>query len=254
VLKIAPLLTQSYNGKPFHIWGIRPRQTLITGRARSVPISSKEANSICRPSSCRFGPLRVLGNLAPRLKCPAIKRNGVTAGTPHPTLCAYRVASSLSPGNVKILDFGLAKLAQSVAISNDDMAANTDGVGKGARSIDPVLSRPGVMIGTAAYMSPEQVRGEKLDARTDLFSFGLVLYEMATGQRAFVGDTGPVLQASIVSQSPRPMLQLNRNLPAKFESIVSKALEKDRETRYQTVSEMRTDLESLKREILPSDL
>jgi len=77
---------------------------------------------------------------------------------------------------------------------------------------------------------------------------------MATGQRAFVSDTGPVLQASIVSQSPRPMLQLNRNLPAKFESIVRKALEKDRETRYQTVSEMRTDLESLKREILPSDL
>jgi Tol biopolymer transport system component len=98
-------------------------------------------------------------------------------------------------------------------------------------------------------MSPEQVRGEKLDARTDLFSFGLVLYEMATGKRAFGGDTGPVLREGILNQMPSPARKLNPELPAKLEEIIQKALEKDRESRYQSASDLRTDLEILKRQM-----
>ena len=100
-------------------------------------------------------------------------------------------------------------------------------------------------MGTAGYMSPEQVRGEKLDARTDLFSFGLVLYEMATGQRAFSGDTAAILKDAILNQQPIPVRELNSALPAKLVSTIDKALEKDREQRYQTASDMQADLEIL---------
>ena len=106
-------------------------------------------------------------------------------------------------------------------------------------------------MGTAGYMSPEQVRGEKLDARTDMFSFGLVLYEMATRQRAFRGDTGPVLHDAILNQTPAAVRKLNPTLPAKFDEIVRKALEKDREARYQSAAELHADLESMKQELLP---
>jgi eukaryotic-like serine/threonine-protein kinase len=113
---------------------------------------------------------------------------------------------------------------------------------------DLLLSRTGVAMGTAGYMSPEQVRGEKLDARTDLFSLGLVLYEMATGHRAFEGDTGPALHNAILTRTPVSARQLNPQLPAKLGQIIAKALEKNRDARYQTVSDMRTDLEILKHE------
>ena len=161
-----------------------------------------------------------------------------------------------SQGQAKILDFGLAKLAQGATKEADELEQerHEDGSPRQAQEVspsaspDPLLSRTGVAMGTAGYMSPEQARGEKLDARTDLFSFGLVLYEMATGHRAFEGETGPALHNAILTQAPVPARQLNPGLPAKLGQVIAKALEKSRGARYQTVSEVRTDLEGLKRE------
>ena len=102
-------------------------------------------------------------------------------------------------------------------------------------------------MGTAGYMSPEQVRGEKLDARTDIFSFGLVLYEMATGQRAFSGETAAVVHDSILHNSPVPVRELNSTLPARLVATIDKCLEKDREQRYQSAAEVRRALEDVKR-------
>jgi serine/threonine protein kinase len=160
-----------------------------------------------------------------------------------------------SQGEAKILDFGLAKLASAVTVGGEEMEQGSrDGRSADATprenvllpTPDLLLSRTGVALGTAGYMSPEQVRGEKLDARTDLFSFALVLYEMATGHRAFEGDTGPALRNAILTQTPVPARQLNPELPPKLGQIISKALEKNRDARYQTVSDMRTDVEILK--------
>jgi eukaryotic-like serine/threonine-protein kinase len=158
-----------------------------------------------------------------------------------------------SQGQAKILDFGLAKLASAATVGGEELEREPRD-GRGLMETVPLstpdllLSRTGVAMGTAGYMSPEQLRGEKLDARTDLFSFGLVLYEMATGHRAFEGDTGPALHNAILTQAPVRAQQLNPQLPAKLGQIISKALEKNRDARYQTVSDMRTDLEILKRE------
>jgi eukaryotic-like serine/threonine-protein kinase len=162
-----------------------------------------------------------------------------------------------SLGQAKILDFGLAKRTSAVTVGGEELEH-----GSGDRPStstmpgetvplpipDLLLSRTGVAMGTAGYMSPEQVRGEKLDARTDLFSFGLVLYEMATGHRAFEGDTGPELHNAILTQTPVPARQLNPQLPNKLGQIISRALEKNRDVRYESVSDMRTDLEILKHE------
>jgi eukaryotic-like serine/threonine-protein kinase len=159
-------------------------------------------------------------------------------------------------GQAKILDFGLAKLSAAEtpgAVSAEeprDDGADHVMTREGAvfATSDPFVSRTGVAIGTAGYMSPEQVRGEKLDARTDLFSFGLVIYEMATGQRAFSGETAAELHEAIVERVPTPARELNPELPAKLERIIERALEKDREARYQSAAEMRAELKSLKRE------
>ena len=162
-------------------------------------------------------------------------------------------------GQAKILDFGLAKLA-SLWSAVDDRESQPL-----RRSVEPVvahenlpvstpdmlLSRTGVAMGTAGYMSPEQVRGEKLDQRTDLFSFGLVLYELATGKRAFEGDTGPELQEAILTKEPNPAHKVNPAVPEKLAQILQRALEKDREKRYQSASDMRSDLEALRLEIAP---
>ncbi len=156
----------------------------------------------------------------------------------------------------KILDFGLAKLAHVVSFAEneserrarDDCAQQTPLENDRQATPDPFLSRTGEAMGTAGYMSPEQVRGEMLDARTDLFSFGLVLYEMATGQRAFKGDTGPVLHDAILKQIPTPARVLNPEIPAKLEAVINRALEKDRMLRFQSAAEIRTDLQRLRRD------
>ena len=164
-------------------------------------------------------------------------------------------------GQAKILDFGLAKLASILSAEGDDSERNPRGDGGvvgiplgilPAATPDPFLSRTGVAMGTAGYMSPEQVRGEKLDARTDLFSFGLVLYEMATGKRAFAGDTGPELQEAILTQMPSPAREVNPELPAKLEKIIGRALEKDRGARYPCASDLSIDLGNLRLEIEPA--
>src|ERR1700690_3829382 len=143
-------------------------------------------------------------------------------------------------GEPKILDFGLAKLtgdSEAAPYKEASMVVSTH----------LSLTRAGVALGTAAYMSPEQVRGEKLDARTDLFSFGLVLYEMATGQQAFSGETAAVLHDAILNRTPTPARDLNPELPVRLEQIINNVLEKDRELRYQSATQMSTDLESLRR-------
>ena len=188
--------------------------------------------------------------------------NQVVAGKPLPTdrllEVAIQIADALDaahqkgivhrdikPANIfiterglpKILDFGLAKITPrhtpKAAAAADDATVGT---------VDERVTGRGVALGTVAYMSPEQVRCEELDARTDLFSFGLVLYEMATGRQAFSGAASGVIFSAILEHHPAPLAGLNPQIPAKLEEIVNKALEKDRELRYQTAAEMRGDL------------
>jgi serine/threonine protein kinase/cytochrome c-type biogenesis protein CcmH/NrfG len=149
-------------------------------------------------------------------------------------------------GQIKILDFGLAKLL-SQRDRFDSVMAST-GVGAGATAGD-MLTSPGSTLGTIAYMSPEQAKGEPLDARTDLFSFGVVLYEMTTGRMAFDGSTSALIFDAILHKQAKSIQQINPELPNELERIISKALEKDREMRYQAAAELRTDLKRLKRDL-----
>src|ERR1700691_2853353 len=147
-------------------------------------------------------------------------------------------------GHAKVLDFGLAKVVTSTSSASRIAAAGTET----CLTEEEHLTSPGTALGTVAYMSPEQVRGKDLDARTDLFSFGAVLYEMATGALPFRGETSAVISEGIMNRAPLPALRLNRYLPPPLESVINKALEKDRNLRYQHASEIRTDLQRLKRD------
>ena len=148
--------------------------------------------------------------------------------------------------HAKVLDFGLAKLVPVAEGAGVSAMPTVTG--------DEMLTSPGSTVGTIAYMSPEQARGEELDPRTDLFSFGAVLYEMATGRLAFPGNTAALTHDAILHRAPVSVSVLNAEVPPKLAEIVSKALEKDRNLRYQNASEMRTDLQRLNRDMELTEL
>ncbi len=143
-------------------------------------------------------------------------------------------------GHAKVLDFGLAKITATATLSPGEVTVT--------HTVDPNLTSPGSAVGTVSYMSPEQARAKDLDSRTDIFSFGVVLYEMATGQMPFRGESTAEIFDAILNRVPTTPVRLNSQLPAKLEDIISKALEKDRNLRYQHAADMRTDLQRLKRD------
>jgi eukaryotic-like serine/threonine-protein kinase len=148
-------------------------------------------------------------------------------------------------GHAKVLDFGLAKIVPGTASASQLASEETQTISDNAAN----LTSKGTAVGTVSYMSPEQVRGKELDARTDLFSFGVLLYEMATGQLPFRGDTAGVIFEAILNRAPVTTVRLNPDVLVKLEDVIQKALEKDRNLRYQHASEMRADLQRLKRDI-----
>ena len=228
---------EEYEGQPFIVMELLEGQTL----RELIGSSQKESPNL------KLLPLERLVALALQIASglDAAHRKGIV----HRDIKPANIFVTAN-GQVKLLDFGLAKLQHAEAESS---AKEQVGDRQADKEWNPLvtLTRTGVTIGTAGYMSPEQIRGEKLDSRTDLFSFGLVLYEMATGQRAFSGDTAPVLENAILHNEPTPVRVLNRAIPPRLETIINRALEKDRDKRYQNVSEMRGELARIQSESTP---
>jgi len=153
-------------------------------------------------------------------------------------------------GQAKVLDFGLAKLS-----AGQLPPIQTGGASMATMAVDAAhLTSPGSAVGTVAYMSPEQARGEELDARTDLFSFGAVLYEMATGRQPFTGNTSAIIFDAILNKPPTAPVRINPDLPVQLEAVINKCLEKDRSLRYQTASDLRADLQRFKRDTQSSKI
>ncbi|MFZ0941430.1 MAG: serine/threonine-protein kinase [Candidatus Sulfotelmatobacter sp.] len=152
-------------------------------------------------------------------------------------------------GQAKILDFGLAKVSSGPMPEFEPAGGSLP-----TTAIDANLTSPGSTVGTVAYMSPEQARGEDLDARTDLFSFGAVMYEMATGRQPFTGNTSAIIFDAILNKPPTAPVRFNPDLPAQLESVINKCLEKDRALRYQTAADLRADLHRLKRDTQSSKI
>ncbi len=243
-----------HEGQPFLVMQLLEGRTLRELLEKSSNVNNENRESI-GGSSCRLPlPLDQMLELAIQVADALAVAHGT--GIIHRDIKPANIFVA-TQGQAKILDFGLAKLVRGEMDGDGDPEPYSAETGSSGIKPEPApvairdlcLSRTGVAMGTAGYMSPEQARGETVDARTDLFSFGLVLYEMATGRRAFEGDTGPELYDAILTQAPVPAKELNPTLPDRFEKIINKALEKNREVRYQTASDLRADLELVKREI-----
>jgi serine/threonine protein kinase/Tol biopolymer transport system component len=234
-----------HQGQPFIVMELLDGQTL-----REV-ISAAEENGTHR--NARNGPMPIENLFDIALQTLEGLDAAHKKGIIHRDIKPANIFINTS-GQVKILDFGVAKLNESAEAKREESERLELPPPVGAESMfhrNLNLTRTGDTLGTAGYMSPEQVRGEELDARTDLFSFGLVLYEMAVGQRAFTGETTPVLHEAILHHAPVPVRELNPRVPARLERIIDKAIEKDRNARYQTAEGIRNDLERLRRDTKP---
>jgi len=232
---------EEHQGQPFLamelLEGATLREMISSGQfPGTMPVSANDKNAAPRLDKL----LQIANQVADGLD--AAHRKGIVHRDVKPANIFVT-----TQGQAKILDFGLAKLQGS------ELPEPVSAKQESAIEWNPAVSltRTGTTIGTAGYMSPEQIRGEKLDARTDLFSFGMVLYEMATGQRAFVGETAPILREAILESTPTPPCKLHPGLPRELDSIIMRALAKSRDSRYQNAAELRADLEIIKRKISP---